>query len=553
MSGRHITNGLRWFVIAVLLITTVGIATAQQGDDTPVKPPAPVEEPIPQTPGVDPQIVDGDLVETAAGARGESVPLWNVAGNFTIRDFLGVGTETPATKIHAVYNTNGSTSVRVDNTNGGNAAMSRLILLTNTNNQAVQLQKLGGGYATPWNGLAMNNWARLRTDSAVPGMVIATGGPYPLVFGTGDVERARVSSSGNLLVGTRTDDTHRVTVRYAGDDNAIRVIGPGSYGSGARVNFGDGDYVYLKEDVDDKLTIFASGRSAIMGGAVGIGTTAPIAGSKLDVESTGSIGTYSRVTTATGTNYGVLGAVANTSSMALAGFHPGNSLSDFNVTGRNWWIPAILGIGRNGTFGSSKVDNGIGAVGENTSTTGFRRGVDGETRGNVGYGLYTNGNIYSGGSCTGCTMVYIAQNSSGETLTKGDVVAVRGVGKMLAGQQKPVLLVGKASGADTWVLGVVQSRGEVYAADPEQQRSADAVQGIDGDVAPGDYLLVVTSGLAQVKMGQRAAFAPGAALTVSEVAGIARTADSAAVLVFGRAVDGQADENGLVWAMIETQ
>jgi len=68
--------------------------------------------------------------------------------------------------------------------------------------------------------------------------------------------------------------THSLTV-YSADTNTQRLIGPsGPFGYGAKLNFGDGDFVYLSEDLDDTLKIYSS-RTAIMGGNVGIGTTTP--------------------------------------------------------------------------------------------------------------------------------------------------------------------------------------------------------------------------------------------------------------------------------------
>ncbi len=57
---------------------------------------------------------------------------------------------------------------------------------------------------------------------------------------------------------------------------AIRLIGPETeYGWGARLAFGDTNRVYLMEDADDKLLIYTDGRTAIMGGNVGINTLSP--------------------------------------------------------------------------------------------------------------------------------------------------------------------------------------------------------------------------------------------------------------------------------------
>jgi len=80
---------------------------------------------------------------------------------------------------------------------------------------------------------------------------------------------------GNTSLGTTVvTTTHRLVVQNSAADDVLRLIGPdGSYGYGARLNFGDGDYVYLDEDEDDKLTIYAN-RTAIMS-SVGIGTTSP--------------------------------------------------------------------------------------------------------------------------------------------------------------------------------------------------------------------------------------------------------------------------------------
>jgi hypothetical protein len=43
------------------------------------------------------------------------------------------------------------------------------------------------------------------------------------------------------------------------NENTLRLIGPSSRGSKAKLNFGDGDYVFLKEYEDDKLEIKANG------------------------------------------------------------------------------------------------------------------------------------------------------------------------------------------------------------------------------------------------------------------------------------------------------
>jgi hypothetical protein len=103
------------------------------------------------------------------------------------------------------------------------------------------------------------------------------------------------------------------------------------------------------------------------------------------------------------------------------------------------------------------------------------------------------------------------------------------------------------------VLGVVYRRGDYFPAGDDPESLGDIVQGGDGDVAPGDYLLVVTSGLAQVRVEPGlASIAPGQSLTVAAADGRAAAAgaDTAPGLVFGQAMEAAPDADGLLWALI---
>lgn len=80
-------------------------------------------------------------------------------------------------------------------------------------------------------------------------------------------------TAGNVSVGTGIA-THRLTVA-APDQETMRLLNSTTgFGQGARLNFGDGDYVFIEEDLDDRLQIQAN-RIAVMGGNVGIGTATP--------------------------------------------------------------------------------------------------------------------------------------------------------------------------------------------------------------------------------------------------------------------------------------
>ncbi len=84
------------------------------------------------------------------------------------------------------------------------------------------------------------------------------------------------TNAGNVGIGIGAP-THRLTIQASPmNQDVLRLIGPnGAQGFGARLNFGDGNFVRLEEDADNALTIFAQMRTAILGGNVGVGLNAP--------------------------------------------------------------------------------------------------------------------------------------------------------------------------------------------------------------------------------------------------------------------------------------
>ncbi len=69
--------------------------------------------------------------------------------------------------------------------------------------------------------------------------------------------------------------------------NALRLIGSGSFGEFAQINFGDGNAVYFREDLNDNLEIHSLQRMALTGGAVAIGS-AGLPSHRLTITETGS-------------------------------------------------------------------------------------------------------------------------------------------------------------------------------------------------------------------------------------------------------------------------
>ncbi|MBN2095786.1 hypothetical protein JW752_00090 [Candidatus Peregrinibacteria bacterium] len=72
--------------------------------------------------------------------------------------------------------------------------------------------------------------------------------------GLGAVGTGDLVVEGGASIGTTTE-THSLVVASA-DEETVRLMGPDSYGHGARLNFGDVDYVYFDEYEDDKLKIY---------------------------------------------------------------------------------------------------------------------------------------------------------------------------------------------------------------------------------------------------------------------------------------------------------
>ncbi len=101
--------------------------------------------------------------------------------------------------------------------------------------------------------------------------------PNALFFHASAMEDSLASMTilptGKIGIGTE-EPTHALTINS--DSMTLRLIGnKGDYGYGAKLNFGDEDYVYLEEDEDDNLVINSRVRTAFMGGRIGVRTLNP--------------------------------------------------------------------------------------------------------------------------------------------------------------------------------------------------------------------------------------------------------------------------------------
>jgi hypothetical protein len=186
-----------------------------------------------------------------------------------------------------------------------------------------------------------------------------------------------------------------------------------------------------------------------------------------------------------------------------------------------------------GVYGSSSSWYGV----TGTSVTG--RGVQGVTnRVDNNYGLYTSDNLYSLNFHSLGAQMQVVQNGGQAALEPGDVVVFNG----LAAGDPPVIQVAQARAANsTAVAGVVYSRYSIDAVTEnlEQSPRGDREVTPAGPVPPGEYLLMVIQGPAQVKASALAgAIQPGDLLSSAGPAGQAAKAVQVSIEGVETAVPG---------------
>jgi hypothetical protein len=165
------------------------------------------------------------------------------------------------------------------------------------------------------------------------------------------------------------------------------------------------------------------------------------------------------------------------------------------------------------------------------------------------YSGYFMDNIYVSGNCVGCTMVYVALNDGDQPLEAGDLAVVGGVDGPLAGAEAPVLRVRRAGPGDT-VAGVVESRAAIATSEREGE-TLESAEKTAGAAAPGDYLFIVVSGVAEVKVdASEGPIAPGQRLAAADQAGHARALRSR--MLDGMEVAEGAPQVGIALAFLES-
>jgi hypothetical protein len=247
-----------------------------------------------------------------------------------------------------------------------------------------------------------------------------------------------------------------------------------------------------------------------------------------------------------GVNYGVVGA--SRSPDGFGGYFYNTDPGGYGLKGE----------GAIGVYGES--EDGSGVYGFSTNHIGLY-GVTNAADNN--YGLYTPDNLYSHNIHMPGAQMQVVQNGGQTSLETGDVVVFSGIGEPLeAGGQPVIQVVGVDSANSTAVAGVVYSRYniETLNAEPEE---AILDYTPEGKVAPGEYLLMVVQGPAQVKASAlTGAIQPGDLLSSASQVGYAAKATKVTLdgvetalpgTILGKALESLAEGKALIYIFITLQ
>ena len=239
----------------------------------------------------------------------------------------------------------------------------------------------------------------------------------------------------------------------------------------------------------------------------------------------------------------------------------------------------LVGIGANrGIYGSSEFGSGLygissGNYGLWAQSINWRGATGRTSRSDNNYGLYTPDNLFSLNYHLTGSIMQVMENGGDDSLSAGDVVVFEGVNRSVTAVGAPVVQVSKAATADsTAVAGVVFSRFNLEAVNADPELPDDAAQGKlaatavtpPGSAAPGEYVLVVVQGPAQVKAGEveNDGIRPGDLLSTSSTAGFAGKAATVEMggvettvpgTVFGKALETPQAGRNMIYVYVTLQ
>jgi len=285
---------------------------------------------------------------------------WNKNNNFVfnLNDSIGIGTAIPSRKLDVDFG-----DIIVQGPESFDLIGEQASLYLGTAHSYIRSEY---GYGLTIGAYAASDAIAIKESSANVGI------------GTNLSDKSKIGLFTNNKDGSKSlPISHRLTLGHTMDTKLLRLVGPlGGFGHGARLNFGDADYVYIEEDEDDYMNIYAAQRISLTGGNVGIGTTSPNA--KLDVAGRISISnTGGSVFIGEGT--GQNDDFSDNFNIGIGDWalysYIGSPWGDYNVaigylalyafTGHQWWGGNNVAIGKMSMASSTTAENNV-AIGENT-------------------------------------------------------------------------------------------------------------------------------------------------------------------------------------------
>jgi hypothetical protein len=360
---------------------------------------------------------------------------------------------------------------------------------------------------------------------------------------------------------------------WTGSDNPLTL--EGSFGAAPLVlNNSSGDGLRVDSAGDDGLQVTSAGGDGVYVGSAGehgllvysannVGVYVVSAGN--DGVYVGSAGSPSAATSSTLHNgFEVAGAEGR-------GLYVGRAdLDGLRVDSAGQHGVWVTSAGGDGVFVGSAGGNGVAVSSADQHGVGVFSAVhDGvyahTTQANQEWGFYTPDKIYAGSALTsGGPSMIVAQNGDGAPLEPGTVVVVSGLGAPFAESDFPAPLVQRAGAGHGAVMGVVYARfvaeekvEEVEHDGQVEQRTSQHSRTGEGPIAPGDYLLVVALGPAQVKaVALGGEIRSGDLLVLAGEGAAARMVSGSAYLpgsMVGTAMEGleAARGSGLLWVLVQ--
>jgi hypothetical protein len=385
--------------------------------------------------------------------------------------------------------------------------------------------KIEGSFSSP-------NWAPLMlSNSADDGLQVTSAGRVGVFVGASGGDGLFVAATGEDGLGIFSAASHGVNVETAGEDG-LHIVSAGSDGvdlgttgfdgihigtagiNGVVVDAADWDGAQVGTVGDDGFHVCATGDrtecspDSTQHSGLEIGNAQHHG---VHVIEAGSDGVY----VFSAGDDGVEVTSAGDDGV-LVGYASGNGIQ-INGTGTNGaeiWDTAFDGVQINNA-GRDGVRADATAIGVRADTQAASHE----------WGVYTPDKIYGSNVTSAGPFTFVAQNGDAKALEPGDVVAGIGLAAPFADGPDPIPLVGLAddrSGAG--VIGVALSHfvaqeefEEIETENGVERLTRFRTHSVEGPIAPGEHLLIVVLGVAQIKVDPETQIEPGQRLTASDV------------------------------------